>query len=354
MRDLIAKRFKRREERMDDRLSDRKKRVLKALVDSYISDPQPISSSAIQSKYMPEVSSATIRSELATLEELGYLVQPHVSSGRVPSSKAYRFYVDCMMDEDCGDVEIMQERFDKNFGSVEELVRNTAKVVSDATNYTSLMVFSGTEKVVVKEVKLVDLLDGNALVVIITDSGVLKDKMVGLPEGADGGYIEIAGKLLNSTFAGKNIAEIQHYEEPMERSFQAYRSLFRHVVEMIEEYRTSRESQLYLEGEDKIFEYPESRDVDNVRSFVSIISKKEKLHDLVKGDGNVEFDVKIGDEESEDLKNMALVTAKYTIDGKEVGHVGVIGPQRMDYKKVMSVLRRLGGALDDGGDNDNG
>lgn len=103
---------------------------------------------------------------------------------------------------------------------------------------------------------------------------------------------------------------------------------------MIDEYRKSRESQLYLEGEDKIFEYPESKDVDNVKSFVSIISKKEKLHDLVKGDGKVEFDVKIGDEESEDLKNMALVTAKYTVDGKEVGHVGVIGPQRMDYKKL--------------------
>ena len=336
---------------MDDRLSDRKKRVLQALVDSYIGDPQPISSSAIQSKYMPEVSSATIRSELATLEELGYLVQPHVSSGRVPSCKAYRFYVDCMLQNGCGDVGVLEENFNKNFKSVEELVKNTAKVVSDATNYTSLMVYTGTDKVVVKEVKLVDLLDGSALVVIITDSGVLKDKMIAIPDDADGGYIEVANRLLNATFAGKNLAEIQHYEEPMEQNFRAYKDLFRQVVEMIEEYRSSRESQLYLEGEDKIFEYPESKDVDNVRSFVSIISKKEKLHELVKGDGSVEFDVKIGDEESEDLKNMALVTAKYTVDGKEVGHVGVIGPQRMDYKKVMSVLRRLGGALDDGGDN---
>lgn len=339
---------------MDDRLSERKKRVLQALVDSYISDPQPISSSAIQSRYMPEVSSATIRSELATLEELGYLVQPHVSSGRVPSSKAYRFYVDCMIQNGCDDTDVLKERFETNFRSVEELVKNTAKVVSDATNYTSLMVFTGTEKVVVKEVRLVDLLDGSALVVIITDSGVLKDKMVSIPSDAEGGYVEIANKLLNATFAGKNLAEIQHYEEPMEQTFEAYRGLFRQVVEMIEEYRKTRDSQLYLEGEDKIFEYPESKDVDNVRSFVSIISKKEKLHELVKGDGNVEFDVKIGDEESEDLKNMALVTAKYTVDGKEVGHVGVIGPQRMDYKKVMSVLRRLGGALEDNGDSDNG
>ena len=335
---------------MDDRLSERKRRVLQALVDSYIGDPQPISSSAIQAKYMPEVSSATIRSELATLEELGYLVQPHVSSGRVPSAKAYRFYVDSMLDGGFGGVEVLRSRFEKNFSSVEELVRATAKVVSDATNYTSLMVFTGSEKVVVKEVRLVDLLDGNALVVIITDSGVLKDKMVAVPENADGGYLDIAGKLLNATFAGKNLAEIQHYEEPMEHNFEAYRALFRQVVEMVKEYRTAHDSQLYLEGEDKIFEYPEARDVDNLRSFVSIIFKKERLHDLVTGDGSVEFEVKIGDEESEDLKNMALVTAKYTVDGKEVGHVGVIGPQRMDYRKVMSVLRRLGDALNNGGD----
>lgn len=332
---------------MDDRLSDRKKKVLGALVDSYITDAEPISSSAIKNKYMPDVSSATIRSELATLEELGYLVQPHVSSGRVPSAKAYRFYVDCLLSE-CGDTDVdgLDETLKRRMSSVEELVRETAKTVSDVTNYTSLMVLSGADSLTVKEVKLVDLYDDSALVLVITDAGVIKDKTVAVPKDADGNYIELANRILNATFAGKTLAEIGSSAPVLEENIEGMKALVDEVIRLLAEYKRARESELYLEGADKIFQYPEARDVDNVRSFVSIISKKEKLHDLVAGDGNLEIDVKIGEQASEDLKHMALVTARYSVDGKEIGHVGVIGPERMDYKKVMSVLRQLVRAFD--------
>lgn len=332
---------------MDDRLSDRKKKVLGALVDSYITDAEPISSSAIKNKYMPDVSSATIRSELATLEELGYLVQPHVSSGRVPSAKAYRFYVDCLLSE-CGDTDVdgLDETLKRRMSSVEELVRETAKTVSDVTNYTSLMVLSGADSLTVKEVKLVDLYDDSALVLVITDAGVIKDKTVAVPKDADGNYIELANRILNATFAGKSLAEIGSSAPVLEENIEGMKALVEEVIRLLAEYKRARESELYLEGADKIFQYPEARDVDNVRSFVSIISKKEKLHDLVAGDGDLEIDVKIGEQASEDLKHMALVTARYSVDGKEIGHVGVIGPERMDYKKVMSVLRQLVRAFD--------
>ena len=332
---------------MDDRLSDRKKKVLNALVDSYITDAEPISSSAIKNKYMPDVSSATIRSELATLEELGYLVQPHVSSGRVPSAKAYRFYVDCLLSE-CGDTDVdgLDETLKRRMSSVEELVRETAKTVSDVTNYTSLMVLSGADSLMVKEVKLVDLYDDSALVLVITDAGVIKDKTVAVPKDADGNYIELANRILNATFAGKSLAEIGSSAPVLEENIEGMKALVDEVIRLLAEYKRARERELYLEGADKIFQYPEARDVDNVRSFVSIISKKEKLHDLVAGDGDLEIDVKIGEQASEDLKHMALVTARYSVDGKEIGHVGVIGPERMDYKKVMSVLRQLVRAFD--------
>ena len=332
---------------MDDRLSDRKKKVLNALVDSYITDAEPISSSAIKNKYMPDVSSATIRSELATLEELGYLVQPHVSSGRVPSAKAYRFYVDCLLSE-CGDTDVdgLDETLKRRMSSVEELVRETAKTVSDVTNYTSLMVLSGADSLTVKEVKLVDLYDDSALVLVITDAGVIKDKTVAVPKDADGNYIELANRILNATFAGKSLAEIGSSAPVLEENIEGMKALVDEVIRLLAEYKRARENELYLEGADKIFQYPEARDVDNVRSFVSIISKKEKLHDLVAGDGDLEIDVKIGEQASEDLKHMALVTARYSVDGKEIGHVGVIGPERMDYKKVMSVLRQLVRAFD--------
>ena len=183
-----------------------------------------------------------------------------------------------------------------------------------------------------------------------------------MPKDADGNYIELANRILNATFAGKSLAEIGNSAPVLEENIEGMKALVDEVIRLLAEYKRARESELYLEGADKIFQYPEARDVDkgadkifqypeardvdNVRSFVSIISKKEKLHDLVAGDGDLEIDVKIGEQASEDLKHMALVTARYSVDGKEIGHVGVIGPERMDYKKVMSVLRQLVRAFD--------
>ena len=268
-------------------------------------------------------------------------------SGRVPSAKAYRFYVDCLLSE-CGDTDVdgLDETLKRRMSSVEELVRETAKTVSDVTNYTSLMVLSGADSLTVKEVKLVDLYDDSALVLVITDAGVIKDKTVAVPKDADGNFIELANRILNATFAGKSLAEIGSSAPVLEENIEGMKALVDEVIRLLAEYKRAMESELYLEGADKIFQYPEARDVDNVRSFVSIISKKEKLHDLVAGDGDLEIDVKIGEQASEDLKHMALVTARYSVDGKEIGHVGVIGPERMDYKKVMSVLRQLVRAFD--------
>ena len=265
----------------------------------------------------------------------------------MPSAKAYRFYVDCLLSE-CGDTDVdgLDETLKRRMSSVEELVRETAKTVSDVTNYTSLMVLSGADSLTVKEVKLVDLYDDSALVLVITDAGVIKDKTVAVPKDADGNYIELANRILNATFAGKTLAEIGSSAPVLEENIEGMKALVDEVIRLLAEYKRARESELYLEGADKIFQYPEARDVDNVRSFVSIISKKEKLHDLVAGDGDLEIDVKIGEQASEDLKHMALVTARYSVDGKEIGHVGVIGPERMDYKKVMSVLRQLVRAFD--------
>ena len=165
----MPRRLPRRGGKMDDRLSDRKKKVLGALVDSYITDAEPISSSAIKNKYMPDVSSATIRSELATLEELGYLVQPHVSSGRVPSAKAYRFYVDCLLSE-CGDVDVdgLDETLKRRMSSVEELVRETMKkakrlglkVALDLANYNIVNAYKGLLEEVIPQ--YVDILFANA------------------------------------------------------------------------------------------------------------------------------------------------------------------------------------------------
>ncbi len=331
-------------------LSDRKKKILQALVDTYIADVEPISSSAIQSRYLPDVSTATIRSELATLEELGYLTQPHISSGRIPSSKAYRYYVDNFVTESDLDMQKIKEIVNSRFETVEEIVKDGAKIVSDVTNYTSMMMISNADNILIKNVKITDLYDGNALVLIITDTGVVKDKEIKLPVSDESNFIEVANGLLNKCFSGKKLAEVINNEQIIDNELENFRQLYQDVIELLQEYKNNREGQLFVEGQEKIFNYPEYQDLGNVKNFMSVITHKEKIREIMQDQGDIQFSIRIGSEENEDLQNMALVSAKYLINGKEVGQLGVLGPERMDYKKVISVLKQLGkliGELED-------
>lgn len=330
---------------MDDKLTERKKKVLQALVDGYITSVEPISSGDIQAKYLPNVSTATIRSELSHLEEMGYLIKPHVSAGRVPSSKAYRYYVENFVEDDIIDLEQLRDNISKKYDSVVEIVKDSAKIVSDVTNYTSMLMIANSDTLTIKDIKLLDMFDGKALVLIITDSGVIKDKEINLPKIEDN-YVEVANGLLSKTFAGKTLSQIVNSQVDLDVELKDFKQIFEKVIDLLSEYKKSRDGQLFVEGTDKIFDYPESKNYDNIKNFMTIVGKKDKLKNLMKDDGDIEVSIKIGAEDGEGLDNMALVSAKYHIKGKEVGQLGVIGPERMDYKKVLGVLKQLGKIID--------
>ena len=172
--------------------------------------------------------------------------------------------------------------------------------------------------------------DGTALVLIVTNNGSIKDKTIKLPESNINNYIEVANGLLFRSFAGKRLVEIVHSHNVIDAQLKDFEELFEQVLGMIIDYKKARESQIQIEGKDKIFNYPEYND-------------EEKLHEIVNDkDGGIEFSIKIGKEDDETLKDMAVVSAKYKFSGEEVGQLGVIGPQRMDYKKVLSVLKEIG------------
>ena len=235
-------------------LSDRRKKILNALVDSYITDAEPISSAAIKDKYMPDVSTATIRSELATLEEMGYLNQPHISAGRVPSSKAYKFYVDNILSSEAQfDEQEIKSVLATKYASIKEIVKDSAKIVSDVTNYTSMLMISSTDNITVNDVKVIDMYDGTALVLIVTNNGSIKDKTIKLPESNIQNYIEVANGLLYRTFAGKRLVEIVHSHNIIDAQLKDFEQLFEQVLNMIIDYKNARESQIQIEGKDKIF-----------------------------------------------------------------------------------------------------
>ena len=317
---------------MEKEISKRKQKILQALVDEYVSSAQPVSSGDIREKYMPEISSATIRSELASLEELGYLSKPHTSAGRVPSPMAYKLYVDKLMP----DVGLTAE---------EAIISRTAKVISDITNYTSVIVVDNFADITVKEIKLVPIGDDSALVIIITDQGVLKDKTIDIPSDIKGDLVVIANNLVNKVFAGKRVAEILEPFEIIEEEIEKYRELFEEIIEVIVSYRDEGSKKVYMEGALKMLDYPEYNNIDDAKNFLSVINDKENVASLLETGDNIEFSVKIGKDESGGIDKCAVVTAKYTLNGREIGKAGVIGPERMDYNKVKSVLNYIGKAI---------
>ncbi|MGN1100056.1 MAG: heat-inducible transcriptional repressor HrcA [Christensenellales bacterium] len=331
-----------------EKISERKTQILHAVIDSYIANAEPVSSKEIRDNYFPTLSSATIRSELAGLEDMGYLLQPHVSAGRIPTSMGYRLYVDKFMKKQpltASEMKKINTYLDKKTGQVEELVRSAAKVISDVTNYTSVILVNKIEDVKIKEVKLVDLTDDNVLVIIITDSGIIKDVAVSVPHDITGGYINVAEKLVNNIFSGKQLKEVQDTESLIEGESVRFRELVRSVVEAIKKYQKKG---VFLEGENKILNYPEYSDVEKAKNFLSLVDTEEKIAELVRDDSEIDLSVKIdNDGEQKGIDDCSIVTVKYAVKGKEMGQLGVIGPTRMNYDKVYSVLKYIANLLND-------
>lgn len=339
-----------------EKLSERKQKILKAVVDEFIASATPISSGEIKAKYFNDISSATIRNELSALEEMGYLIQPHISSGRVPSKKAYALYVDKFIKKQAltrKEIAFIEASFDKRFGAIEDLVKNTAKVISDITNYTSVIVLKNINDVVIKTVKLVELDEHSALVVIITDSGIIRDKIITLTQPIDANYVNDANALINKIFSGKSVSEITEKEKLIDSELADFKELFENIISILIYYAEHGASNVYFEGQSKFLESPD-QDLVSAKNFLEVIDTKEKIADIVDSDTELEFNVKIGKDEKGGIDKCAIVTARYTYRGKEIGCAGVIGPERMNYGKVMSVLDYIKKTLNglDGGNDE--
>lgn len=331
------------------KLSNRKKKILQLVVDDYISTAQPVSSKSITEKYMPDISSATVRSELSALEEMGYLTQPHASSGRVPSADAYKLYVSELMDKaklTQKELRMIKETFHRQSDNLEEVVKNTVKVISDLTDYTSVALRSHSEKDTIVNINIFRYKKDTALLLIVTEKTLIRDRFIAIPEDMTETQIENANQLLNRKFVGKQFEEVAEVSRELGGEFALYRDLFDSVVDAIEEYITDESDDVFLEGQDKILNNPEYEDIEKVRNFLSVVANKDKLAGMLSCDENVEISIKIGKEAGEDIPDdCSVVTATYSADGIKMGTYGVIGPRRMDYQRVISVLECVGDIL---------
>lgn len=328
-------------------LSDRKKKILCAVVDSYIEKATPVASKDIQEEYLSECSSATIRNELSTLESMGYLIQPHVSAGRIPSEKAFRFYVNELMYESnltSKEAELIEQYFNRKIGSLEDVMTAVTRIIAEITNYTSVVVKEDMSDTITA-IKLLDLSNGKMLVVIVTDSRILKDGIVDLPDDFDDSMIVQAERWLNRIFCGKHVSEFINFNYPfalVNDEFAQYNTLFKKIIDVLKKVSLMNGMDVEMYGESKILKHSEYSDVNNAQKFLAQMENKEQIAEILTNDGGADgsVTVKIGAEENAP-EGCAVVTTRVSLGENISGSIGVIGPVRMNYKKVLSVLDKI-------------
>jgi len=325
-------------------LSDRKLAILKAVIDDYIMTGLPIGSRTISKKHGIELSSATIRNEMADLEELGFLVQPHTSAGRIPSHKAYRYYVDRLMKVvklNSVEAENIKRYFQDRMSEVNEVLEKAAQALSDTTHHISMVLKPQLKQSIIKRIQFVKITERKAILLVVTDAGLVTDTVIVVPEGMSSDYMEMISRLLTEKLSQKTLEDA---ESDLRRSLEENLRLNKEFVDdLVTAIENSVEPQgekgIVLGGTQNIIEYPDFMSIEKAKSFISVLQTKEMLYDMMKKATRLEFSVTIGQEnEVKELQDLSVVTATYKVGGKSLGSFGVIGPTRMDYSRVISIL----------------
>jgi len=333
-------------------ISKRKMEILRAVIEDYIATAIPVGSRTISRKYVSDISAATIRNEMSDLEELGYLVSPHTSAGRIPADKAYRLYVDHMLKSGTlkeEEVKFMYSQLERQAFEMEHILRRSAGIISQLTNYTSMVLSPQVRRSVLKRIQLVPINSGMALAVIITNTAVVKDAVIKVPHGITDEDLYRISQVLTQRFEGCaltdiNISSIVDLQEDIDR----YRGFFRDLLGVVENSMMQSEgTDIAIDGAVNIFNLPEYQDIERAKAFLQVINAPHRLEQLLSQRTKRDFYITIGEENGEkELNDCSIVTVTYRVGNRPMGAIGVIGPTRMDYGRVLGVLdfasKRLG------------
>lgn len=333
-------------------LDDRKKRILQAIVDEYVNTAEPVSSGSIARKKGLDFSSATIRNEMSELEKSGYLEKTHTSSGRVPSVKGYRLYVDELLKEDnisLDEIKYIKEKLQTKVNQIEELTKIATNTLSEITHYTTVAIGPKVTNQIIQEIKFVLLGNRMLMAVILTNTGMIKETIINFEEDIYEDQIETINLLFNSKLQGKPLEKINEpLEEYIFTEMKTSTNMIKTIIEQLNKV-IYQESKLYLEGTNKSFDLPELRKAETARNFINVLENKSEVVDLLDNEISKDINVYIGEElDDENLKDFSIVTLKS--EDKDLGTIGIIGPKRMNYSKVISVMRYIQKLIDKGGE----
>ncbi len=332
-------------------LDDRKLKVLHAIINSYIISAEPIGSRTISKEYNFGLSSATIRNEMSDLEELGYLNKPHISSGRIPSDKAYRLYVNTILnklkiteDKKIKSKDKIKKLLLSEVREIEQLIQNATKVLSEITNYTALAMTPQLKQSTLNHIQLIDISNNNILIVIVGDSGIVKNTIFKVDKTIPEDQLNIISNFLNNKFRGLTLEEIGiEINTGVLNEIYDYKLIIESIIPIISRSLDDMEEvDVIADGVTNIFDFPEYKDISKAKAFISFIEDKDLITDILLNNAMDDMAIVIGNENSyNEIKDCSLIIATYNLGGKTIGKIGVIGPTRMDYYKVIDAVRML-------------
>lgn len=335
-------------------LDERKYKILQAIIRNYLETGEPVGSRTI-SKYTDlNLSSATIRNEMADLEELGYIVQPHTSAGRIPSDKGYRLYVDKMMEEKEREVEEMKEMLLEKEDKMDHLLKQAAKVLANNTKYAAMISTPQYHRNKLKFIQLSRVDRNQLLAVIVVEGNVIKNTMLNLEEELDDETILKLNILLNTHLNGLSLEDINlGMITAMKQQAGMHSEIVATVIDAVgDAIKADEDLEIYTSGTKNFFKYPELADHERASELITTFEEKQVLNELVQGnladENSTGIQVYIGNETPvAGMKDCSIVTATYELDEGMKGTIGIIGPKRMDYEKVVNSLKLLKQQLDD-------
>ncbi|MFD1850228.1 heat-inducible transcriptional repressor HrcA [Oceanobacillus bengalensis] len=332
-------------------LTERQLLLLQMIIDDFIDTAHPVGSRALSKKEDIPYSAATIRNEMADLEELGFLEKTHSSSGRVPSEKGYRYYVDHLIAPISirNDIKIINDIIKDGFFEFEQIVQMSAEVLSELTNYTSIILGPELNDTKLKQIQIVPLNDHTAVAILVTDTGHVEHRSFTIPTVINASDIEKMVNILNERLQGVPIVRI---EEVFQKEITALMKLYLRDFDTSYEYLKAiflheHPVKLYIGGKSNILLQPEFNNVDKIRSFYTMMDNENEIANLLKNTKHG-IEVTIGTENEVDaIKDLSLITASYQLGKGQMGTIALLGPTRMEYKKVISLLSSLSNEMSD-------
>ena len=327
------------------KMDARKQHVLMALITDFIATAEPVGSRTIAKKYKLGVSPTTIRNEMADLEEMGFIEQPHTSAGRIPSHTGYRYYVDFLMQKhslSSSEEEMIRRGYEDKVRDVGQVVQRTGNLLSQITSYAAVVVRPRAVAGSLKHIQIVLMNPGSAMVVVVIDTGAVHHRMIEVAEGITQSDLDTISQVFNAKLQGHNMESIKlTLIKEIYFELSKHRNLLDLAMYLIKDsFDLDSEEKIYLGGVFNILNQPEFNNVENVKTLLSLLEQEELFCKMMEKNTDPErVTVRIGGEINRDeMKECSMVTAAYRIGDTPLGTIGVLGPTRMDYARMVSIV----------------